>query len=458
VRKLLVANRGEIACRIMRSARSLDIKTVAVFSEADREALHVRSSDEAYPIGPSPAKESYLSASKILEVARSSGADAIHPGYGFLSENAAFAEKVLQSGLQWVGPAPEAIRLMGDKQTARDTAQQAGLPIVPGSRRFVPGQLTGLDEAARQVGFPLLIKAAAGGGGIGMRQANGLDGLDRHVVGVQEAAQKSFGNGDVYLERFIPKARHVEIQVFGFGDGRAMHLFERDCSLQRRFQKIIEETPAPLLPDDVRHRMYEASLALCRKICYAGAGTVEFIVDAETHEFFFLEMNTRIQVEHPITEMVTNLDLVSMQLALTSGRTDALPQEANKKGCAVECRLYAENPAKTFFPSPGRLDTFKLPLSTPNIRIDTGYREGDTITPFYDPLIAKIIARGDTRDQAISNAISALADTIVSGITTNRDFLIECLKNDAFLLGDVHTRFVEDHHDELIPKMHQRYR
>ncbi|WP_274626280.1 acetyl-CoA carboxylase biotin carboxylase subunit [Arvimicrobium flavum] len=456
MRKLLVANRGEIACRVMRTAQANGVRTVAVFSEADRNAMHVEMADEARLIGAAQAAQSYLDPARILEAARESGADAVHPGYGFLSENAGFAEAVIKADLTWVGPSPETIRLMGDKQTARSTAANAGVPVVPGSRRFAPGDLAGLAEAASEVGFPVLIKAAAGGGGIGMRQAEGPDKLEELVVAVQEAAQKSFGNGDIYLERFLPKARHVEIQVFGFGDGRAIHLHERDCSLQRRFQKVIEEAPAPGLPEQVRARMAEAALALCGSTRYSGLGTVEFIVDAATFEFFFLEMNTRIQVEHPVTEMITGIDLVGLQLALAGGQTGELPGETPpRRGCAIECRLYAENPAKMFFPSPGRLTTFQLPAPRDGLRIDTGYRQGDTVTPFYDPMIAKIIVHGDTREAAIAKAVVALEELSVDGISTNRGFLLACLRHEAFAEGAVHTKFIDTYKNELLDAVRQ---
>lgn len=444
MKKLLVANRGEIACRVLRSARKLGLATVAVYSEADAAALHVTLADEAYLIGPARASESYLKAATILEVAAKSGADSIHPGYGFLSESASFAQAVIDAGLIWVGPQPATIRMMGDKQTARRTAEAAGVPVVPGSPRFAPGVLAGIEDAAAAVGFPLLIKAAAGGGGIGMRLVDSPDQLVAMASMVQEAAAKSFGVGDIYLERYLPRARHIEVQVFGFGDGSAIHLHERDCSLQRRFQKVIEEAPAPCLPESTRAAMAAASLALCSEVNYAGAGTVEFILDAATNTFFFLEMNTRIQVEHPVTEMITGRDLVAMQLELAAtGRvSDASPVTAS--GWAVECRIYAENPAKRFFPSPGPLVLFKVPEGESDLRIETGYRTGDNVTPFYDPLIAKIIAKGHDRSSAIKRAVQALRNTQIDGITTNRNFLIACLLSESFAVGDVYTRFIEE--------------
>ena len=444
IRKVLVANRGEIALRVFRSCRSLGLGTVAVYSEADAASEHVDVADEAKLIGPAAARESYLVIDRILAAARESGADAIHPGYGFLSENADFAERVIGAGLEWIGPAPDVIRLMGDKQRARSAAQKANVPVVPGSDRLAPGIEDGLDIAAAATGFPLLVKAAAGGGGIGMRRVDAPEKLAAAVRATQSMAEKSFGDGTVFLERFVPKARHIEIQVFGFGDGRAVHLFERDCSLQRRFQKVIEESPAPGLPDAVRQAMAEAALRLVRAVHYGGAGTVEFIVDADTFEFWFLEMNTRIQVEHPVTEMITGRDLVEMQLAFAMGTLDEPTQEdITRRGHAIECRLYAENPAKMFLPSPGKLAVFAPPSGIDHVRIDSGYRQGDTITPFYDPLLAKVVAWGEDRDAARESTIAALRGFAVEGIVTNRDFLIASLGDVEFAAGNVHTGFID---------------
>ena len=327
VNKILVANRGEIARRVIASCRRLGLASVAVYSEADASLAYVAEAGEAHLLGPARAQESYLRVDRLLAVAAQSGADAVHPGYGFLSENAEFAAAVESAGLTWIGPAPASIRDMGDKQRARDIAVAAGVPVVPGSRRFENGELAGIDDAAITVGFPLLVKAAAGGGGIGMRRVDRIEQLAEIATATQSMAAKAFGNGAIFLEHFIPKARHVEIQVFGFGDGQAVHLFERDCSLQRRFQKVIEESPAPGLPHDVRERMAAAAVALCRATRYRSAGTIEFIVDADTFAFYFLEMNTRIQVEHPVTEMVTGLDLIAMQIDLARERLAAMPQE-----------------------------------------------------------------------------------------------------------------------------------
>lgn len=451
MKKLLVANRGEIARRVFRSARDLGIATVAVYSEADAAAAHVADADESVAIGPAPARESYLDVAKVLDAALGTGADAVHPGYGFLSENADFAEAVRAAGLTWVGPTPESIRAMGDKQRARALAEAAGVPIVPGSGRILPGETLGVAAAGAAVGYPLLVKAAAGGGGIGMRRVDDPAKLLETVAATQSMAGKAFGDGSVFLERFVPKARHIEIQVFGFGEAEAIHLYERDCSLQRRFQKVIEESPAHGLPDTVRARMTAAAVALCRHTAYEGAGTVEFIVDAVSFEFFFLEMNTRIQVEHPVTEMVTGQDLVSLQLRFASGALHILPQaEISCQGHAIECRLYAENPAKQFMPSPGMLSVFALPGQTPDLRIDSGYRQGDAVTPFYDPMIAKLIAHGATRDEARIKAARALRDLAVEGLQTNRAFLIACLENDRFAAGDVYTSFIDDHKTALL--------
>src|SRR5262245_19036266 len=379
MKKVLIANRGEIACRAIRSCRALGLKTVAVYSEADGKALHVAEADEAQPIGPAPAKQSYLVADNILSAARASGADAVHPGYGFLAENSGFARAVAAAGLTWIGPTPDSIDDMGDKERARLLARAAGVPILPGSARFTPGDLAGLDEAASTVGFPLLVKAAAGGGGIGMRRVDRPEDLAKVVEATQTLAGKSFGDGTIYLERRLAKARHIEIQVFGFGDGRAVHLFERECSIQRRFQKIIEETPSPGLKPATRAAMAEAAVALVRQERYRGAGTIEFVVDAETDAFYFLEMNTRIAVEHPVTEMTTGLDLVGLQIRLARGDDlSTLTQETiGQQGHSIECRLYAENPAINFLPSPGPLKRFRLPTVGDGLRIDTGVREGD---------------------------------------------------------------------------------
>ncbi len=451
MKKILVANRGEIACRVFRSSRALGLANVAVYSDADADSAHVQAADQSVGVGPAPARESYLRVEKVLDAARETGADAIHPGYGFLSENAEFAQSVIDAGLVWIGPSPETIRQMGDKQRARQIAEAAGVPVVPGSTRFEPGMLEGLEQAAEAVGYPLLVKAAGGGGGIGMRRVDGPDKLTETVVATQSMAQKSFGNGAVFLERFVPKARHVEIQVFGFGDGRAIHLFERDCSLQRRFQKVIEEARAPGLPPRVTDAMAAAAVRLCEATRYSGAGTVEFIVDAESFEFFFLEMNTRIQVEHPVTEMITGRDLVAMQIELARGSLAFIPQaEIKAHGHAIECRLYAEDPNKMFMPAPGPLATFRPPMDMAHLRIDSGYREGDVVTPFYDPMVAKVVAWGEDREEARRRAVEALRAFSIDGIRSNRHFLLACLGDENFVSGDVHTGFIDAHRTRLL--------
>ena len=448
--KVLIANRGEIARRVISSCHRLGLKTVSVYSEADATLAHVAEAHEAYPVGGPRAQESYLRIDRLLSVAAESGAGAVHPGYGFLSENAAFAEAVGAAGLVFIGPDPQAIRDMGDKQRARDIASRAGLPVVPGSRRFDAEQLEGLEQAAEGVGYPLLVKASAGGGGIGMRRVDRPEQLREVAAATQSMAAKAFGDGAIFLERFIPKARHVEMQVFGFGDGTAIHLYERDCSLQRRYQKVIEESPAPRLPAGVRDRMAADAVALCRETRYRGAGTVEFVVDAGTFEYFFLEMNTRIQVEHPVTEMTTGRDLVAMQIELARGALHPMAQAAiERTGHAIEARLYAESPAKKFMPSPGKLERFRPPAME-GLRVDTGYREGDMVTPFYDPMIAKVIVHAPTRDRARAKLTQALRAFDISGIRNNRDFLVACLQDEVFAAGDVSTGFIDQRLNVLL--------
>ncbi|MEE4121258.1 MAG: biotin carboxylase N-terminal domain-containing protein [Paracoccaceae bacterium] len=453
--KILIANRGEIARRIIAACRRLDLRSVAVFSEADADLPFVAEADEAVAIGPAAARESYLKPERIVAAIAETGATAVHPGYGFLAENADFADMVAGSGATWIGPRPETIRAMGDKGRARAIAEAAGVPVVPGSDRFAEGETDGLETAGDAVGYPLLVKASAGGGGIGMQRVDRPEDLAKTARATQSMAAKAFGDGTVFLERLIPTARHVEMQVFGYGDGSGVHLFERDCSLQRRYQKVIEEAPGPGLAADTRTRMAEAALALVRETRYAGAGTVEFIVDAATEEFFFLEMNTRIQVEHPVTEMITGRDLVAMQIAhALDGHGGArLAQDGIAQcGVSIECRLYAESPAKKFFPSPGTLERLRLPAPDDTLRIDAAYAEGNTITPYYDPLIAKIVAAGPDRAAAIARAIEALEATEVAGPNTNRDFLIACLRHPEFAAGQVHTGFIDTHLADLAPK------
>ena len=452
MKKLLIANRGEIACRVIRAAQSLGVATVAIYSEADAQSLHVTSADEALPVGPAKAAESYLNVDNVLDAAVATNADAIHPGYGFLSENADFAAAVEKRGLVWVGPTPEDITAMGDKERARRIAADAGVPVLPGSPRFAPGANSDLDAAAEAVGYPLLVKASAGGGGIGMRIVEQADQLAAVVEATQTMAQRSFNDGTIFLERYIPKARHIEIQVFGFGDGRAAHLYERECSIQRRFQKVIEEAPATNLPASVRDSMVQAALALTRAQQYRGAGTVEFIVDASNFDYYFLEMNTRIQVEHPVTEMVTGVDLVAQQLRLADGETfsDSWQQTIMRNGHAIECRIYAENPAKMFLPSPGTLERFELPSESASVRVDTGVRQGDVITPYYDPMIAKIICAGDSRADALDTMREALGATKITGIANNVSFLHAIVDHGRFRDGDISTSYIDVYGEDLI--------
>jgi 3-methylcrotonyl-CoA carboxylase alpha subunit len=450
VGSLLVANRGEIACRVLRSAKSLGLRTVAVYSEADANAAHVAMADAAVAIGgPKPA-DSYLRVPAILHAAHDAGADAIHPGYGFLAENEAFAQSVEDAGLVWVGPAPKTIEDMGDKERARLLASAAGVPVLPGSARFAPGALEGLEAAAEKVGFPLLVKASAGGGGIGMRLVESLDQLRKTVEATQGLATRSFGDGTVFLERYVRNARHVEVQVFGFGDGSAIHCFERECSIQRRFQKIVEESPSPAFPAGTRAAMTRAAVSLAQQVHYRSAGTIEFVVDDDSGEFFFLEMNTRIQVEHPVTELVTGLDLVAMQLRLAMGQDLAVAQDSvRQQGHAIEVRICAENPAKMFLPSPGRIARLVLPQGV-GVRVDTGIREGDSVTPYYDSMIAKLIVHAPSRPEAIARMLAALAATEVEGIATNIAFLRRVIDHEVFRAGRTLTSFVDAHKADLI--------
>ena len=453
MRKTLVANRGEIACRIFRACRACGIASVAVYSDADENALHVEQADEAVHIGPAAPRESYLVIENILDAARRTGADSVHPGYGFLAENADFAEAVAAAGLTWIGPNPQNIRDMGHKARARALAEAAGVPIVPGSDRVDPNDAEALRQAADKTGFPLLVKAAAGGGGIGMRTVDNADSLAEAAQATSTLAESAFGDGDIFLERYVARARHVEVQVFGDGAGGAIHLGERECSIQRRFQKIIEESPSPGIDEQTRTRMCEAATALAKSQKYTGAGTVEFIYDDDRGEFFFLEMNTRIQVEHPVTEMVWGADLVGMQLRLArDGKTDESDGSENNKrgGHSIECRLCAENPAKMFLPSPGQLTTLRFPPENEAVRIDSGYREGDTVTPFYDSLLAKIIVHGENREAASEKMAEVLAATRVEGVQTNLEFLSRCIAHPAFHAGDTTTDFVERHRADLI--------
>jgi acetyl-CoA carboxylase biotin carboxylase subunit len=414
--KLLVANRGEIAVRVIRAAKELGLRTVAVFSEADRESLAVRFADEAVCIGPPPAAKSYLNADAIIAAARETGAGAIHPGYGFLSENAKFAAAVAAAGLVFVGPAPETIRTMGDKAAARAAAQAAGVPIVPGSE----GEVADLDHAlaaARHIGYPVMLKASAGGGGRGIRVADDEAGLARHFPTAQAEAAAAFGSGALYLERFLKRARHLEVQVLGDGE-RVVHCFERECSLQRRRQKVWEEAPSPAIDETTRQTLCASAVRLAEQARYRGAGTLEYLYDDDTGEFFFIEMNTRIQVEHPVTEMVCGVDLVREMILVAQGRRLSLAQpEVTMRGAAIEVRINAEDPDKNFRPSPGRVAALTLPAG-PGVRVDTMLYPGYAVPPYYDSLLAKIIVHAETRDLALARLRRALDEFAIEGVVT----------------------------------------
>jgi 3-methylcrotonyl-CoA carboxylase alpha subunit len=444
IRSLLVANRGEIAVRIFKTARNMGLRTLAVFSDADRHALHVRVADAAYPIGAAPPRESYLVAAKIIEAALAGGADAIHPGYGFLAENAEFAEAVTAAGLIFIGPPPAAIRSMGWKSAAKTLMQQAGVPLVPGYHGKDQSDAT-LAEAAKSIGFPVLIKASAGGGGKGMKVvAEPADFADQ-LASARREAKAAFGDDTVLVERYLTRPRHIEMQIFADTHGNAVHLFERDCSVQRRHQKVIEEAPAPGLGAERRKAMGAAAIAAARAVGYVGAGTVEFI--AEGDEFYFMEMNTRLQVEHPVTEAITGQDLVAWQIQIARGEPLPLTQaQLTIDGHAVEARLYAEDPDKGFLPQTGSLTHLAFP---DGVRIDQGVTSGDKVTHHYDPMIAKIIAHGADRGSAIDRLAAALRATEVAGVTTNRALLNRILTHAAFAAGDVDTGFIERHRDAL---------
>jgi 3-methylcrotonyl-CoA carboxylase alpha subunit len=442
-RKILIANRGEIACRVIATARRMGIATVAVYSDADRHARHVALADEAWPIGPPPARQSYLVAEKIINAARQSGAEAIHPGYGFLSENADFAEACAASGIVFIGPPVAAIRAMGSKSAAKTLMDKAGVPLVPGYHGEAQ-DISTLAAAADRVGYPVLIKASAGGGGKGMRIVERPADLADAAGGAKREALASFGDDRVLVEKYLTRPRHIEIQVFADTHGNAVSLFERDCSIQRRHQKVLEEAPAPGMDPERRRLMSDAALAAVRAVGYTGAGTVEFI--AEGGEFWFMEMNTRLQVEHPVTEMITGLDLVEWQLRVAAGEKLPLRQdEIPIRGHAIEARIYAEDPDRDFLPSIGTLVHMRQPEETAGVRIDTGVRQGDAITPFYDPMIAKLIVWGPDRDTAARRLSMALESYEVVGVTTNLGLLRAIAGNKAFLAADLDTGFIGRH-------------
>lgn len=454
VKKLLIANRGEIACRIIKTAKRLGIKTIAVYSDADYRALHTSVADQAVYIGPSAATESYLKTETILQIAKEYEADAIHPGYGFLSENPDFARQCQKQGILFLGPSADAIQSMGSKSEAKLLMGTAGVPMVPGYHGTDQSDQT-LQKEAKGIGYPLLIKAAYGGGGKGMRVVENSQSLAQELSAARSEAQKAFGNDELLLERLVITARHVEVQIFFDARGNGVYLFDRDCSLQRRHQKVIEEAPAPGLSPALRKAMGEAAVAAGKAINYQGAGTVEFLLEGE--QFYFMEMNTRLQVEHPVTEMITGLDLVEWQLRVAMGETLPLRQdELQSHGHAIEVRVYAEDPHNQFLPDSGRIMFLQWPTQTRSVRVDTGVQQGDTVSSCYDPMLAKIIACGDQRSAALRWLEQALASYCQAGVTDNRDFLIQLLKESDFQDARLHTRFIEQHPFESLNPEQER--
>jgi acetyl-CoA carboxylase biotin carboxylase subunit len=438
--KVLIANRGEIAVRIARACREREIASVAVYSEADRAARHVLSADEAWPIGPAPSRESYLRIDRILEAARASGADAVHPGYGFLAENAEFARACEEAGLAFIGPRSETIALMGEKTSARRLAVEAGVPVVPGTLEPLD-DLAALRREAERIGFPVMLKAAAGGGGKGLRLVPDAAALGSAAERARSEALSAFGDGRLYLEKALARPRHIEIQVLADHHGHAVHLFERECSIQRRHQKVVEESPSPLVTPELRERMGALALALVAKAGYRNAGTLEFLVDAERNPYF-LEMNTRLQVEHPVTEMVTGLDLVKLQIAVAEGeRLPFRQSDLVQRGHAIECRVYAEDPDRSFLPSPGRIVALRAPAG-PGVRDDGGVYEGYEVPVHYDPLISKLVAWGGDRAEAIARMRRAVSEYVVLGITTTLPFFERVLRDPGFVAGEYDTGFV----------------
>lgn len=442
LKKILIANRGEIAVRIIRACRELDIRTVAVYSQADQEALHVQMADEAYCIGPNPSKDSYLNMANIISVAKLTGCEAIHPGYGFLAENENFANLVKECGLVFIGPSGDAIAKMGTKDVARETMRKAGVPIVPGSNGIVED----MDDAlklASEIGYPVIIKATAGGGGKGIRVAMNEEELVKGINITRQEALTAFGNPGVYLEKYIQDFRHVEIQVLADNYGNVIHLGERDCSVQRRLQKLIEEAPSPALTPEIRNKMGEAAVKAAKAVDYTGAGTVEFIYDYREKKFYFMEMNTRIQVEHPVTELITGVDLIKEQIFVASGKELTLKQEdVTFNGWAIECRINAENPEKNFMPSPGKINMYLAP-GGPGVRVDSAAYPGYAIPPYYDSMIAKLIVHAPTREEAIKKMERALGEFVIEGIYSIIPFHLKVLEHQAFKSGDFNTKFLE---------------
>jgi acetyl-CoA carboxylase, biotin carboxylase subunit len=440
-RKILIANRGEIAARIIRACRDLRVAPVAVFSEADRNALHVRMADEAYPIGPAPSNQSYLNIAAVLSAAKQAGAEAIHPGYGFLAENAEFARAVNAAGLTFIGPSPQAMEVMGSKTSARRAAIDAGVPVVPGTTESLQSY-EAAQATAQQFGYPVMLKAAAGGGGKGMRQVAQEGELLSAFETAQSEAFAAFGNAEIYLEKLVERPRHIEIQIFSDSHGNHVHLGERECSIQRRHQKVIEECPSPINDPSLRERMGAAAIRIAQAVNYVGAGTVEFLFSDATREFYFLEMNTRLQVEHPVTELVTGFDLVREQITVAAG--DPLSfgqQDVGWRGHAIECRVYAEDPANNFLPSPGRITFLRRPAG-PGVRDDGGVNEGDEVSIYYDPMISKLAVWGRDRGEAIDRLGRALDEYAVGGIKTTLPFFREIVRDEEFLAGRLDTGFI----------------
>jgi acetyl-CoA carboxylase, biotin carboxylase subunit len=444
IKKLLVANRGEIAVRIIRACKELGVETVAIYSEADKESLHVQLADEAYCIGPKASKDSYLNVTNIISVATLTNVDAIHPGYGFLAENADFAEICKACNITFVGPTPEAIQKMGIKDVARETMREANVPIVPGSDGIIENEEEAI-KIAESIGYPVIIKATAGGGGKGIRVARTEGDLIKGIRITQKEAETAFGNPGVYLEKFIEDFRHVEIQVLADTHGNVVHLGERDCSIQRRLQKLIEETPSPALNEEIRAKMGGAAVKAAEAVNYVGAGTIEFIFDRKTQDFYFMEMNTRIQVEHPVTEMVTGIDLIKEQIKIANGEKLSFNQEdVTFDGWAIECRINAEQPFKNFMPSPGKINMY-LPPGGLGIRVDSAAYPGYSIPPYYDSMIAKLITYGSTREEAIARMKRALDEFLVEGIHTTIPFHRLIMDHEVFVDGDFNTNFLEEH-------------
>src|SRR5579872_984828 len=452
-KKILIANRGEIAVRVIRACHEMGIAAVAVYSDVDRASLHVRKADEAYPIGAPAATESYLNIQKILEVAARSGADAIHPGYGFLSENAKFARACVEAGVKFIGPTAAAMDAMGSKTRARQAMERAGVPFVPGTSRGLES-VEQAQEVAARIGYPVMLKAAAGGGGKGMRLVQAPTDLKSALEGARSEAERSFGDSEVYIEKAIINPRHIEMQVLADEHGNTVYLGERECSLQRRHQKVIEEAPSPIVDSDMRRRMGEVAVRVAQAAGYTNAGTVEFLVDQEKN-FYFLEMNTRLQVEHPVTELVTGLDLVHLQIRIAAGETLPFRQEDVRiRGHAIECRIYAEDPDNNYFPSPGKI-TLLLSPSGPGIRRDGGMYEGWTVPIDYDPLLEKLIGYGTNREQAISRLVRAMNEYFIGGIKTNVSLFRRILRNEDFQAGKVDTGFLDRLMESGIPETKQ---